>query len=198
MPSDAATNCFRLRLLDGEVIDDEHVASLDPLAQRLSKSEPPDGLGNLLRIVARLRAEDDAAADARLGTGFVSGAGTARSFLPPWFCAGQIDVGLGLDCWRCRYGAFARIATTVSCTAWVYLPFSITSILAALAASTVKNFRAHVYFGSLRFGFLDRRPDDHVTAVRSRHRAADENDAFFARRTCTTRRFCTVTRSSPM
>ena len=59
------------------------------------KSETANRLCNFLRIIARLRAENDAAA-APNRRRFVTGAGATCSFLPPWLCAGQIHFGFGL------------------------------------------------------------------------------------------------------
>src|SRR4029453_13758040 len=74
---------LRLQLRDNKLVDGQNIPGVDAFAQRFSKSESTNGLSNFLRIIARLRAKNDATAPPNRRR-FVTGPGTARSFLPPW------------------------------------------------------------------------------------------------------------------
>src|SRR6266481_5834766 len=51
---------FRLQLRHDKLVDGQNVPGVDAFAQRFSKSESTNGLPNFLRIIARLRAKNDA------------------------------------------------------------------------------------------------------------------------------------------
>src|SRR6266513_5130398 len=77
---------FRLQLGDNKLVDGQNIPCVDAFAQRLSKSEPTNGLSNFLRIIARLRAKNDAAASPNRRR-FVTRSGATSPLLPPRFCA---------------------------------------------------------------------------------------------------------------
>ena len=92
---DQTDELLGLRLLHAEGVNRQHVAGLDPLAQRFPKREPADRLRNFLRVIARLRTEDDTAATPNDGR-LVTSTRATGAFLPPRLGAGKIDVGLRL------------------------------------------------------------------------------------------------------
>ena len=96
---------FRLQLRHNKFFDGQNVSGVNPFAQRFSKSESANGPSNFLRIIARLRAKNDATTPPNRGR-FVTGPGATSPFLAPRFCAGQIYFGLGLCI--CRPGTSRR------------------------------------------------------------------------------------------
>src|SRR5436190_11538417 len=77
---------FCLQLRESKRVDGQNIPCVDAFAQRFSKSESANGFSNFLRIIARLRAKNDAAASPNRRR-LVPGPGTTCTLLPPRLCA---------------------------------------------------------------------------------------------------------------
>ena len=142
-PSTQTNERFGLRLLHAEAVDRQDVAGFDPLAQRFLKSEPPDRLRNFLGVIARLRAEDHTTATPDRRTTCNRHA-RARCLFAATAWRRKDSRRLSSSCSPSRNDAPRASRRRRRAPPGFRGRLRSDSIFASFAASTVKNFRAHL------------------------------------------------------